>query len=146
MGRPSYSTTLPSEMRALSTARTFIESACQNCRLDPSLLRSLVLVTGEAVTNIVRHAHRHNASARFQIEMEVGDDAVVLSFHDEGEPFDIGQVPCMKPNEMRLGGRGVFLMRKLMDELSTCPRGHGQPGNTLRMVKRRAAVAALVRG
>ena len=138
MGRPSYSTTLPSEMRALSTARHFIESACQNARLDPSLLTSLMLVTGEAVTNIVRHAHHHNASARFQIELEVGDDAVVLCFHDEGEPFDIGTVPYMKPNEMRLGGRGVFLMRKLMDELSTSPRGPGQRGNTLRMVKRRS--------
>lgn len=143
MGRPSYSMTLPSEMRALSSARSFVENACKNARLDSSLLTSLMLVTGEAVTNIVRHAHHHNASARFQIELEVTDDAVVLSFHDEGEPFDIGKVPHMKPNEMRLGGRGVFLMRKLMDELSTCPRGPGQPGNTLRMVKRRSPATLL---
>jgi anti-sigma regulatory factor (Ser/Thr protein kinase) len=35
---------------------------------------------------------------------------------------------------LRIGGRGVFLMRALMDELSCQPRGEG--GNTLRMFKR----------
>jgi anti-sigma regulatory factor (Ser/Thr protein kinase) len=40
----------------------------------------------------------------------------------------------MNPSELRIGGRGVFLMRKLMDELTVERRG--EHGNTLRMVKR----------
>ena len=43
-------------------------------------------------------------------------------------------MPHLDPAEVRIGGRGVFLMRKLMDELSCQPRG--ERGNTLRMVKR----------
>ena len=53
---------------------------------------------------------------------------------DEGAPFDLDAVPYLDPAELRLGGRGVFLMRTLMDELSCQPRE--QRGNTLRMVKR----------
>jgi anti-sigma regulatory factor (Ser/Thr protein kinase) len=53
---------------------------------------------------------------------------------DEGEPFDLQAVPQLDPAELRLGGRGVFLMRALMDEISCQPRG--QRGNILRMVKR----------
>ncbi|HEX5273636.1 MAG TPA: ATP-binding protein, partial [Gemmataceae bacterium] len=53
---------------------------------------------------------------------------------DEGAPFDLASVPHLDPAEVRVGGRGVFLMRKLMDELSCLPRG--ERGNTLRMFKR----------
>jgi anti-sigma regulatory factor (Ser/Thr protein kinase) len=44
----------------------------------------------------------------------------------------------MNPGELRIGGRGVFLMRALMDEVSCEPCIPGQRGNTLRLVKRRA--------
>jgi len=53
---------------------------------------------------------------------------------DQGAPFDLDAVPKLDPRELRIGGRGVFLMRALMDELSCQPRG--ERGNTLRMVKR----------
>jgi anti-sigma regulatory factor (Ser/Thr protein kinase) len=43
-------------------------------------------------------------------------------------------VPHLDPGEVRVGGRGIFLMRQLMDELSSQPRSQG--GNILRMVKR----------
>jgi hypothetical protein len=46
-------------------------------------------------------------------------------------------VPHLDPGEVRLGGRGVFLMRKLTDELSCQPRG--ARGNVLRLVKRSPA-------
>ena len=52
---------------------------------------------------------------------------------DEGAPFDLPAVPEMDPAELRIGGRGVFLMRTLMDELTCQPRG--ERGNVLRMVK-----------
>jgi anti-sigma regulatory factor (Ser/Thr protein kinase) len=53
---------------------------------------------------------------------------------DEGEPFDVCAVPHLNPAEIRIGGRGVFLMRTLMDEIQCVPRG--ERGNTLCMVKR----------
>jgi len=53
---------------------------------------------------------------------------------DEGPPFDLNTVPHLDPGEVRVGGRGIFLMRQLMDELSSQPRSQG--GNILRMVKR----------
>ena len=43
----------------------------------------------------------------------------------------------LDPSELRIGGRGVFLMRSIMDELTCQPRG--EKGNALRMVKLRSA-------
>lgn len=133
---PTYSLTIPSDLCLLSTARNFVESVGICCGLEPALVRSLVLVTGEAVSNIIRHAHRQQPTAKIQVLFQVGPDSVALSFLDEGDPFDISSVPHFNPGELRIGGRGVYLMRALMDDLRCCPRDLGQHGNCLRMVKR----------
>jgi len=131
-----FSLTLPSDPRMLSVARTFVEAVGQASSLERSVLHALVMATGEAITNIVRHAHRHLPAAQMHIQLQIQPDAVILQFQDQGEPFDITAVPHLDPSEIRIGGRGVYLMRTLMDEVSCQPRGVGQSGNTLRLVKR----------
>jgi anti-sigma regulatory factor (Ser/Thr protein kinase) len=69
-----------------------------------------------------------------QIQCRLSDAAIEICLLDEGDPFDLSAVPHMDPAEVRLGGRGVFLMRTLMDELN-CER-RGNRGNALHMVKR----------
>jgi len=135
--------TLPSDLRMLSVARAFVEAVGQASGLDRTTIHAVVLATSEAVSNIIRHAHHNRPETQFQIQCTLLADAFEISFHDEGEPFDISAVPHLDPAELRVGGRGVFLMRALMDEL-TCHR-RGERGNILRMVKRRQSASA-VRG
>jgi serine/threonine-protein kinase RsbW len=132
----TFSLALPSESRMLSVARNFVEAVCQAYRLDRTITHALVIVTGEAVTNIVRHAHQNRPGSQMELHLEVLPDSVVITFRDEGEPFDLSAVPELPPGELRIGGRGIYLMRTLMDELTCEPRGPGLPGNVLRMVKR----------
>jgi serine/threonine-protein kinase RsbW len=125
--------TLPSDLRLLPLARNFIETLCQAGGLDRAITNAIVLASDEAVNNAIRHAHRDNPSALIRLEFRMFCDAVEIRLTDEGEPFDLAAVPHLDPGEIRIGGRGVYLMRTLMDEL-TC-QSHGQRGNTLRMVK-----------
>jgi serine/threonine-protein kinase RsbW len=135
---PRATLTLPSELRMVSVARAFVEAVGQASGLDRSSIHALVLATAEAVSNIIRHAHRNCPEAHLQVQCQFRSDRFELAFLDEGDPFDITAVPHLDPAEVRVGGRGVFLMRALMDELSCHPRG--DRGNVLRMVKRRKAV------
>lgn len=131
------SLTLPSEPRMLSVARSFVEAVCQAHRLDRSTTHALVIVTGEAITNIVRHAHQNRPGTQMEIHLEILQETVVLTFRDQGAPFDLSSVPELPPGELRIGGRGIYLMRTLMDELTCQPSEDGVDGNVLRMVKRR---------
>jgi len=133
MDHPPLTLTIPSDPRMLSVARAFIEAACQLARLDKSRLHAVVLAAGEAFTNAVRHAHRNRPDAQIQVQCWLRPDTLELHFLDEGEPFNLEEVPHLNPGELRIGGRGVYLMRTLMDELAYFPRAKG--GNTLRMVK-----------
>ncbi|MBI3407178.1 MAG: ATP-binding protein [Planctomycetes bacterium] len=130
-----FSLTLPSDLSMLSVARNFVENLGQACSLERPTLHAVVLATGEAITNIVRHAHRELPAAQIHIQIEVESDSVALIFLDQGEPFDLTAVPHLNPGETRIGGRGVFLMRTLMDEVTCEPRGSEGPGNRLRLVK-----------
>jgi serine/threonine-protein kinase RsbW len=130
---PPWSLTIPSDLRLLALARAFVEAVCQVAGLDERTTHAVVLATDEAANNVMRHAHLGNPDAPLQIQCFIRPDALEIRLHDEGAPFDLSAVPQLNPAELRVGGRGVFLMRKLMDELSVAPRG--QRGNTLRMIK-----------
>jgi serine/threonine-protein kinase RsbW len=129
-----WSLTIPSDLRLLALARAFVEAVCQVAGLDKRTTDHIVLATDEATNNVMRHAHRGRPEMLLQIQCFIRADQIEIRLHDEGAPFDLSNVPHYNPAELRVGGRGVFLMRRLMDELSVTPRG--ERGNTLRMIKR----------
>ena len=133
-GMKPWTLTIPSDLRLLALARAFVEGMCQAAGLDECITNAVVMATDEATNNVMRHAHRDRPDALVQIQFFPGAESVEVRVLDEGAPFDITTVPQLDPAELRVGGRGVFLMRALMDELSCHPRG--ECGNTLRMVKR----------
>ncbi|MHB1425268.1 MAG: ATP-binding protein [Gemmataceae bacterium] len=137
----SWNLTIPSDLRLLPLVRAFLDSACQVAGCDACTTNAVVMAADEAVNNIMRHAHRGRPDATLQIQCVPHADRIEVLLLDEGAPFDLAAVPHLNPAELRIGGRGVFLMRKLMDELSCQPRG--EHGNKLRMVKHRPIAPAL---
>jgi serine/threonine-protein kinase RsbW len=129
----NFSLALPTDPRMLSVARTFLEAVCQTLQVDRSTTHAVVMACGEAVVNIIRHAHRNRPQAQIQIQVRITPDAIMLDLQDEGEPFDFAAIPDLNPAEMRLGGRGVYMIRNLMDQVS-CQSREG--GNCLHMEKR----------
>lgn len=134
-GPKPWNLTIASDLRLLALVRSFVEDVCRVADCDEKTTDALVIATDEAVNNVMRHAHRGRPETAIQLQCFIHADRIEVHLLDEGDPFDLAAVPHLDPSELRIGGRGVFLMRTLMDELSCLPReGHG---NTLRMVKRR---------
>jgi len=131
--RPPFALTLPSDLNFLPLARAFIETVCHAHGFDRGFAEAVELATHEGLQNIIRHAHAGRDNALLEIQAMPFDDGLEIRLLDEGEPFDVGAVPFLEPGELRVGGRGVYLIRRLMDELQSEPR---RPcGNMLRMVK-----------
>lgn len=129
-----WTLTIASDLRLLSLARAFVEAFCHVAGLDECTTHAIVMATDDATNNVMRHAHDGHPEALIQIQCRRDPEGIEVRLIDEGGPFDLNAVPHLDTAELRVGGRGVFLMRKLMDELSCQP--HGPRGNTLRMVKR----------
>jgi anti-sigma regulatory factor (Ser/Thr protein kinase) len=131
---PPFALTFPSDLRLLPLARVFLETACVGFGCDRPTTDAIVLAGNEALQNVIRHAHRDRPDATVSIRCHPTGDGLVVVVLDQGDPFNIDTVPDLDPSELRIGGRGVYLMRKLMDELTCQPRTCG--GNQLLMVKR----------
>lgn len=124
---------LPSDLRLLALARTFIETACAALNFDNYFVESVQLAVHEALQNIIRHAHDGAAEALLEIHVVPLDGGLEVRLLDEGAPFDVANVPYLEPGEMRIGGRGVYMMRRLVDEMASEPRC--PKGNVLRLIK-----------
>ena len=135
-----WSLTIASDLRLLPLARAFVEGVCRAANFDDRTTHAIVLAVDEATNNAMRHAHRDRPDAPVRIQCFIRADALEIRLLDEGERFDLNAVPHLDPAELRVGGRGVFLMRTIMDELSCEP--NGDRGNILRMLKRRPPAAA----
>ncbi len=134
---PPFSLVIPSDLAHVACARDFVASVCRAHGLDAASTDAFTLAVHEALNNAIRHSHRHQAEVPLEVRCYRGPDGLEVQVLDEGEPFDLASVPELDPAEMRVGGRGVFLMRALADEVSCHPRG--SRGNVLRLVKRCAA-------
>ncbi len=131
-----FSLTVPSEPKMLSVARAFVEAVARRLPLGEAPHSRPGHCDGRGGDE--HHSARppKSADAYLNLQFRIEAETIVLTFQDQGQPFDIAQVPHMNPGELRIGGRGVFLMRALMDEVTCEPRTSGQCGNTLRLVKR----------
>ncbi len=131
---PPVILTFPSDLIYLPIARAMVESICRLAGMDGKCLESFVLAVNEATSNVIRHAHKDRVDLAVQLECHVTQEQIEVRLLDQGEPFDLSGVPSLDPSELRCGGRGVYLMRALLDELTITARTGG--GNVLRMVKR----------
>lgn len=105
---------------------------------DDDLLHRVDLALSEAFANTVDHAHARDARLLVRIRLLVEGTQVTLEMHDQGPGFDLEKA-CQHPcDELREHGRGVMLIRTLMDQVEYLQAF--EPGiNVLRMVLSSAA-------
>ena len=101
------------------------------------------LAVREAVANAIKHGNRSEPGKRVEIDLEVNREEVVIRVRDEGEGFDPETVhdPLAPENRLRPNGRGLFYMKKFMDEIDY--RYHPGRGMEVTLRKRLATAAAV---
>ena len=73
-----------------------------------------MLALTEACANVVQHAGEHD---EYQVDVAIDDHVCRISVLDHGEGFDASSVPT-NPDSLLEGGRGLILMRALVDRLA----------------------------
>jgi len=96
----------------------------------------------ESVINAIKHGNRNDESKRVFVEFATASgDApeLVVRVRDQGEGFDPDAIedPLAPENLLKSSGRGIFLIRSFMDDV-TLERA-AEDGMEVRMVKRVAA-------
>ena len=102
---------------------------------------NIQLAADEAVSNIIEHAYEGVKNGVLEISCGVKDGAITIVMVDYGKSFDSSAIPLpdfkADLSERKIGGLGIFLMRKLMDEVHYESRR--DKSNVLTMIKRRGS-------
>ncbi len=127
-----YRLELPTDLGAIEPTVHELADHGRELGFDPDRLRlNLRVGVAEALTNAMLYGNSRDPSKRVWLEAELSREAVVVRVTDEGRGFDPQHLPdpTLPPNRLRPGGRGIFLIRKLMDHVE-----FNEQGNSVTMV------------
>ncbi len=82
----------------------------------------VVSAFSEVFNNICLHSYGNGRGVgEVEIEIETTEQSVSIRMVDDGEPFDISEVPSPDLDAMPEGGLGVFIIRSFVDEFEYNP-------------------------
>jgi len=122
----------------LDEIRTFVGNQAREAGFNAKDIYSVQLATDEAASNVIEHAYDGKPDGMFEVCCECREDRLIIILLDHGKAFDPSQVeePDLKADlsDRKIGGLGVYLIRKLMDEVQY---ESTQAGNRLTLIKRK---------
>ncbi|MGW1588540.1 SpoIIE family protein phosphatase [Streptomyces sp. NPDC002386] len=117
----------PAESAQLAPVRKALRSWLAQCGLPPNTVQNVLVAAGEACANAIEHGHRQAPGEAVRLRAEARVDDLRLTVADSGR----WKVP--EPDRSAHRGRGVGLMRAMMQHVSITP---GPSGTTVDMQMR----------
>jgi serine/threonine-protein kinase RsbW len=103
------------------------------------LMLNVPVALTEALSNAILRGNADDPRKHVHVRVRVDHAMLIIEVKDEGVGFDMDECTIDPTTPDRLEneeGRGLFLMRKLMDRVE---RFAGRPGNVVRLTLRRAS-------
>ncbi|MGQ0539233.1 MAG: ATP-binding protein [Gemmatimonadaceae bacterium] len=111
----------PSDIRFVERAVELVVNRCKAAGVSPRALAMRVPVAlTEAVSNAILSGNRTIPGAAVRVTAALSDASLLLEVYDQGAGFDLEAStvdPTRAENLLREDGRGLFLMRRLMDDV-----------------------------
>jgi anti-sigma regulatory factor (Ser/Thr protein kinase) len=118
---------LPNDLKRIDETVDFVISRCSTCEEVARKVRFNFRVSlVEALANAMIYGNGRDPSKRVQVEVVLEEKFLTARITDEGPGFDPGRVPdpTNSRNVKKVGGRGLFIMRQLMDEVRFNDQGN----------------------
>jgi len=108
-----------SKIDNLSYVEKMIDDIASDFKLTSEVYGNILVATIEAVNNAIIHGNKLDGSKKVNIKFNVENDKLQISIKDDGIGFDYEHIPdpTAPENIEKPHGRGIFLMKHLVDEL-----------------------------
>ena len=114
--------TLPNDINTIPQLSEFIDLNCEELGVDMVDTMNINLALEEAVVNVMSYAYPEGTEGQVDIDLTADGDEMVFIITDSGTPFDPTQKEevdtTLSAEERPIGGLGIHLVRKLMDDIS----------------------------
>ena len=110
---------VPSMIENIRMIESFIDNAKDRFQLDDDIYGNIMIAVTEAVNNAIKHGNSNDKGKNVQLSLYLQDSMIKFIVKDEGEGFNYDDLPdpTAPENLKKPGGRGIFLMKHLSDEV-----------------------------
>jgi len=110
---------IPSLTENIRIIESFIDNAKDKYSIDDDIYGNIMIAVTESVNNAIRHGNALQNNKNVFISLNLEQDIITFTVQDQGPGFDFENLPdpTAPENLDKPGGRGIFLMKHLADEV-----------------------------
>lgn len=126
-----FSLCLPREEVTVPVVRHLCGASFRNLGIEDGCVSDIELAVSEACSNVLKHGG--GAAEQYEVTVSVDQRRARITVSDTGGGFDVAGRGGAAPDDGAEGGRGLLLMRHLVDDLNFVTEGRER--TTLRLEK-----------
>lgn len=122
---------IPSIMENIRIVESFIDNTKDVYDINDDIYGNIMISVTEAVNNAIKHGNKEVPEKKVTLALSFRENAVSFVIEDQGDGFDFTKLedPTAPENIDKPGGRGIFLMKHLADEVH-----FSQEGRTVELI------------
>ncbi len=116
---------IPSIVENIRIVESFIDNVKDKYKIDDDIYGNIMIAVTEAVNNAIKHGNNCDKNKNVTLTAVYEETLVRFIVEDEGTGFDPNKLPdpTAPENLEKIGGRGIFLMMQLSDEVNFTNEG-----------------------
>ncbi|MHC2991326.1 serine/threonine protein kinase [Pontibacter sp. HJ8] len=116
---------IPSLIENIRVIESFIDNSKEEFEFEDDVYGNIMVAVTESVNNAIRHGNKFDKEKIVYLTLQVENNQLLFEVEDEGPGFDYDSLPdpTAPENLESPGGRGIFLMRNLCDEVNFLDNG-----------------------
>ncbi|PRY14996.1 serine/threonine-protein kinase RsbW [Pontibacter ummariensis] len=111
---------IPSLIENIRVIESFIDNSKEEFDFEDDIYGNIMVAVTESVNNAIRHGNKFDKDKNVYLTLQVEENKLLFEVEDEGPGFDYENLPdpTAPENLENPGGRGIFLMQNLCDEVN----------------------------
>lgn len=111
---------IPSISDNIRVVESFVDNTKEKFNISDDLYGNIMVAITESVNNAIIHGNGSDEKKYVHLTLTIHQDKVVFTVKDQGTGFDFDNLPdpTAPENIENVGGRGIFLIKNLTDEVS----------------------------
>jgi len=116
---------IPSLSENIRIVESFIDNAKERFSLNDDIYGNIMIAVTESVNNAIKHGNHNDKNKNVILSLILNENTIKFTIEDEGKGFDFSNLPdpTSPENIDKPGGRGIFLMKHLSDEVNFTNNG-----------------------
>ncbi len=134
----SENLTIHSSVNELKKVADFTENIGERLGLSEDEIDDISIAVTEAVNNAISHGNKNIESKAIEISYKNEKEKIIIYVKDNGGGFEIDKIsdPRVNENLLKDSGRGILIMRSLMDDVVVISDDHGTEVQLVKYINR----------